>query len=160
MELLDSPIDRTGISARFLSGVLAGGGDSGFVAVAVAGGFGGGVEFEFEGLDDDAAGVGVGEVVGVEDEVVVEGVVDVLSEVFENVVLASAVAAGDFAGGLGGGEFVDAGEIADADLKGSDEAHMERVGDVARDEIPAAADDHGVSCLGEAEDGLCGFCNA
>ena len=118
------------------------------------------VEPRLERSDDDGGRVDVRQMVGIENQVVVEGVVDVLAEIFEDVVFAATIAAGDFLCGFGGGEFVDFSEIADANLKGSDKSNMESRLDVARDEISSAPNDHRVAGLGETEDRFGGFCDA
>lgn len=115
------------------------------------------VVFFFEGETDCAGDGFVGEVVGVDDEVILVCVLDIVAECGLDVALARTIAAQDFLGGDIECEIIDFSEMPGARLWVSDKADVDGMLDVGCDEIRATADDDCISCFREPPDGFCDF---
>lgn len=114
-------------------------------------------EVSEDGLPDDFSGFVHGEQVGVEDQVIGEGIGDIGIEVGLHVPGASRVfVQNEFAGCLGIEGFVGLNALG-AFIKGTDHADVEGGGGFLEDDVGGAADDDAVPDLGEAEDGFGDF---
>lgn len=116
----------------------------------------GGVEFTDQPVADEAGGVGFGDFVGIDGEVIEEGVIDIGAVVFLEVALASGVGFPDEGGGCGSGDFVEVHDAFGALVGATDEADVDDIFEVLSDDVGTAADEDGVAEFGELEDGFGG----
>ncbi|MFM1943734.1 MAG: hypothetical protein RI897_2716 [Verrucomicrobiota bacterium] len=126
------------------------------LGVCEAGGGIGGVEFADQPITDDAGGLGFGDFVGIDGEVVEEGVVDVGTVIFFEVALASGIGFTDEGGGGVSGDFVEVHDAFGALVGAADEADVDDIFEVLSDDVGAAADEDGVAEFGELEDSFGG----
>lgn len=107
------------------------------------------------GLDDLDGGT-IFQEIGIEDEVVEVGVVDILAEVLLEEFLTSGILGFDVCGGLALRHVVGLDHMADALLEGADEADMKGIGEGTGNDAGAATDNDAVAEPGETDDGVDG----
>jgi hypothetical protein len=115
-----------------------------------------GVELAEQPIADEAGGIGFGDFVGIDGEVIEEGIVGIGAVIFLEVALASGVGFPDEGGGGVPADFVELHDAFGALVEAADEADVDDIFEVLSDDVGAAADEDGVSEFGELEDSFCG----